>query len=547
MNDESSVIQPAYRFEINKEDYFGGPASFSKLKEETKDSLSLKYYAFRILQDLIAFHLNDKNPAALIDVDLERLEFVRQNSILTNKDSLYLIAVQQVDKSYINDTASADAGFIVARELYNYGNKYAPLISDQFKWEKKRAIEKCVEVESRFPESDGAKNCRYLQAQIETPELSIETQKVNVPDKPFLASVGYSNINKIYFRAVTIDYESDRDLQLKNRDKNDVLKKYTSQPVIKSWDQFIPNDGDFQHHSTEVKIPDLPLGYCVILASVSSDFDPDKDIMAYSPVWISNISYISQKTPKEGYRFYTLDRESGAPLKGVIAQIMFREYDYNSREYQYKNGNSYTADENGYFEIPTIDSKSRPTSFYMDFKMKNDRLVTDNQYYQSGYYPQEEKKVTRTWFFTDRSIYRPGQTIYFKGIVIDKFKDTYSIKAGYKTTIEFYDVNYQKISELQLVTNEYGSFNGTFTAPTGVLNGQMTVKNESGSASVSVEEYKRPKFEVEFNPVEGSFKLNEKITVIGNAKAYAGNTIDNAHVKYRVERGMVFPMAILVC
>ena len=105
----------------------------------------------------------------------------------------------------------------------------------------------------------------------------------------------------------------------------------------------------------------------------------------------------------------------------------------------------------------------------------------------------------------------------------------------------FRDVNYQQISEQELTTNEFGSFQGTVTAPAGVLNGYMTIKNESGTTNISVEEYKRPKFEVEFNPVEGSYKLNEKVTVSGIAKAFAGNNITNAQVKYRVVRKVSFP------
>ena len=125
--------------------------------------------------------------------------------------------------------------------------------------------------------------------------------------------------------------------------------------------------------------------------------------------------------------------------------------------------------------------------------------------------------------------------------MIDKFKDDYTVKTGLKTTVEFFDVNYQKISEMVLSTNEYGSFNGTFTAPSGVLNGSMTIKNESGSVSIRVEEYKRPTFEVTFNPLKGSYKLNETVTVTGSAKAYAGNSLDQASVKYRVVRNTYFP------
>ena len=69
----------------------------------------------------------------------------------------------------------------------------------------------------------------------------------------------------------------------------------------------------------------------------------------------------------------------------------------------------------------------------------------------------------------------------------------------------------------------------------------MTIKNESGSTSISVEDYKRPTFEVQFNPIKESYKLNEEVTVTGLVKAYAGNTIDGAKVKYRVVRNVFFP------
>ncbi|NOX47954.1 MAG: hypothetical protein GXO89_13345 [Chlorobi bacterium] len=199
------------------------------------------------------------------------------------------------------------------------------------------------------------------------------------------------------------------------------------------------------------------------------------------------------------------------------------------------------SDRKGYFETEVLEGDGGANSYYLDLKSDNDRWVNDGQRYRSYYYHKEEKPTIHTYFFTDRSIYRPGQTIYFKGIVLEKFKDDYSIKPNFKTKVEFYDVNYQKISEQVLTTNEYGSFQGTFTAPSGILGGQMTIKTKNGSSTISVEEYKRPKFEVVFNPIEGSYKLNEMIAITGNAKAFAGNNIDNAQVKYRVVRSTYFP------
>ncbi len=70
----------------------------------------------------------------------------------------------------------------------------------------------------------------------------------------------------------------------------------------------------------------------------------------------------------------------------------------------------------------------------------------------------------------------------------------------------------------------------------------MTLSNGSGTVVISVEEYKRPTFEVTFNPVEGNYRLNDTLTVTGKAMAYAGNDISSADVKYRVVRSARFPL-----
>jgi len=540
-NDESSIIQPIFRFELDKENYFSKTSDFTEIQIETKDTLSLKFYAVKILQDLISFHLNDADPSALIDADLIRLDFVRDNSIHENKDSLYLNSLLVLEKHFASQPAVADAGYKIAMEFSGMGTLYNPKISDQYKWDKKKAFDKCRDVIEKYPGTNGAQNCMILQQQLKRQNVQLTIECVNVPDKPLLALAEFRNTSRLWIKIIPLNYDEERDFRDEYRNPRDLLVKYSSTPARQSWSVAIPDDGDLQDHNAEIKIPALPLGYYVVLASTTEKFLPDSSLTAYDSFWISNISYISQSNNKAGYRFYLLERESGAALVNVNVSVFYRQYDYNSRKYEYKEGSNFISDSKGLFEIPPIDANIHPNSFSLEFTLKGDKLVTGDHYYHSGYYPQEERKETRTWFFTDRSIYRPGQTVYFKGIVIDKYKDIYSIKTGFKTTIEFMDVNYQKISEMVLTTNEYGSFNGTFTAPTGVLNGSMTLKNESGSVNINVEEYKRPTFEVVFNPLKGSYKLNETVTVTGSAKAYAGNTIDHAAVRYRVVRYTYFP------
>src|SRR5690606_35502376 len=173
-----------------------------------------------------------------------------------------------------------------------------------------------------------------------------------------------------------------------------------------------------------------------------------------------------------------------------------------------------------------------------------DTLRTDGYF---GSYRRDdgnEKKVNvHTFLFTDRAIYRPGQTIYFKGIVVENAADekTNRVLADHASVVTLFDANGQKVSTSELTTNTYGSFSGKFTAPASGLTGQMHIGTENGNVHFAVEEYKRPKFDVAFDTVKANIALNDEITIKGRAIAYAGNNIDGAEVKYRVVRHARFP------
>jgi len=235
--------------------------------------------------------------------------------------------------------------------------------------------------------------------------------------------------------------------------------------------------------------------------------------------------------------FSVRDRSTGKPLKGVKATLMVEKYDYSTREYRDRKRGTYITDENGFFTVP---SSTDYRSFFVKFQYEEDHLNTSTSFYQYRRYNQKKERI-KTWFFTDRSIYRPGQTIYFKGTMIETVGENNKLLVDHTTNVALYDVNYQKVSELKLVTNEYGSFSGSFIAPSSSLNGQMHLKNLHGQAYFAVEEYKRPKFEVKFNPVKGSYKLEDEVKATGLAKAFSGAFIDGAEVSYRVVRNATFP------
>jgi uncharacterized protein YfaS (alpha-2-macroglobulin family) len=540
MNSESGLMQPAYVFKLDNPKFLASAQEFANLKITTRDSLSFEYNAVLIMQDLIGFHISDKDPAALLDVDLKRLKFVYQNIAVPSKDSIYISTLRLLENKFSDHPGSAEVSYEIANVLYTSGQLYQPLVSDNHKWEMKEALETCVDAIKRFPYSDGAANCIYLKEQINQQALNLTISYANVPDKPFPALLTYRNISKAYFRLVKTTPDEDRDWRENGVNEN-LYKTYLALPVEKSWSVDLPVDGDFQSHKVEVRMPELSVGYYVLLSSPDAGFNPDSRILAANNFWITSISYVSRQNDEGAYDIYLAGRNEGNPLNAVKASTYFREYNYTTRKYENNAGPIFTSDKDGLIEIPSSNNKQRNNSFYIDFRLGSDRFATENYFYQYSYAPVEPRQVTTTYFFTDRAIYRPGQTLYFKGIVLEKLGEETKIKAKFKTTVTFYDANGQKVSSLDLVTNDYGSITGSFTTPAGSLSGQMYLGNETGQVLFRVEEYKRPKFEVTFKPVTGSYKLNQIVTVTGKAGAYAGNAVSDAQVKYRIVRQARFP------
>ncbi|HEV2832186.1 MAG TPA: MG2 domain-containing protein, partial [Hanamia sp.] len=190
----------------------------------------------------------------------------------------------------------------------------------------------------------------------------------------------------------------------------------------------------------------------------------------------------------------------------------------------------------------------------LDITYKKDHLfLEDYQYIYYNNFNTDEDDVyddqkefdednAKVFLFTDRSIYRPGQIVYLKGIGVTKdFKTKKSILLQSKDTLNIIlsDANGQKSDSIKVLLNEFGSFNGKFKIPENKLNGEFEIDVEdynNSSVSFSVEEYKRPKFYTEFEKVKGSYRVGDTVSISGFAKAYAGNNIDGAKVSYKVTR-----------
>jgi hypothetical protein len=554
MSEEPEVTKPAYAFELDKSQYIDDANVFVNVKLETKDSLSIKFHALTILQELVKFHLKDTDPAAFVDVDLKRLKFVQSHLIHPDPDLFY----KSLEKLEERVKDHPTVGLVVverARLIVERAARYKPLLGDSHKWDLKTAYNLCEETKKRFPDSDGAILCENLQEDILNKSINGIIEANNIPAQPFRGLVRYRNISDVHYRIVKVTTAEVQDLRRKldrvyDQREEKFIQHFTAKAPVKTGSYKLPDDGDYQEHSIEVKLDALPEGEYMVLFSAKADFSVNGNGLAYAFTRISNISYLHRTSPGGMTEIFIRHRESGDALPGVVASVFTQRYNYKKDVYEKIKIGTFTSDVNGYIKIDYLKSDNR--SFSLDLVKGADFNSTENldqeRYYSSGsihqYVSHPPEMRTETFFFLDRGIYRPGQTIYFKGLVVDTDGKRPKIKAGYKTRVILYDVNQQQQGEISVTTNAYGTFNGVLTAPSGGLTGDMRLEttDQSGQVSFSVEEYKRPKFEVQFTPVTASFRLNDQIKAEGFARAYSGANIDGAAVTYRVVRVANFPI-----
>ncbi len=526
-NDERDITRPTYAFEINDPVAFAPVNEFINEKFISKDSASLHQKSLIIYQKLLAFHEKDADPDALIDADLDRINFVNQYGVMEDKDSLYINVLSHLSKKYAANPLSAQATFLIAQLIYNKAIE-ANRNKDSSDYTIIKAKEILNNIAHKFPKSEGGINAQNLLKTISHPFLNLTTEKINVPDQPFRTLVNYQNLNSVYFRLLSLTPDLKKSLQ-KEFDNDKLFRKLVSIKNFKTWKQDLPKTDDYFSHSAEVKIDALPVGEYALIGSADENFSQDANPLAAQYFYVSDISFINS-----GVQYFVLNRTTGQPLSGAKVNVWNQKYDYSTRINALTNQANFSTDKNGYFRLPPSKNDNSSQNIRLDITYKNDRLFLDDyQYVDYNYYNQNEdvknnytdqnkfdEENAKVFLFTDRSIYRPGQTVYFKGIGVTKeFKTKKSILLQSKDSLKiiFSDANNQKIDSVNVLLNDFGSFNGKFKIPENKLNGEFAIDvNHYKNSSVlfSLEEYKRPKFYTEFEKAKGNFRLGDTVSRI---------------------------------
>ena len=546
---ETSIANPVYKFEISEEKYLSDFKEFLTLKLETKDTLSLPFNALKIYQKLGVFHQKENKTAAFIAVELGRLLFVKQHATLSGKETLFLNSLINLKNEFKALESSTLIDFEIATAYNNQANDYVPKTKTKQQFKRVKALEICKEAIAKFPNSLGAEKCNLLKQQILNLSLSIIAEKYAPNQKDNKVLVSYKNIPEIYFHIFKINNKEKEEFARIYNDSAKIafIKKLD---LVSNFRQALKTENDYQQHNTEILIPPFSNGNYLIYASTFETLN-ENSIYATAFIQSTDIAVIENRQNNSNL-YQIVDRNTGKPLVGAKVNVK----NYNTGKYNTPINENYIADNKGQINF-TTKTNYRNVVLTVNY---NNEIATFGDYYlnENSVLIQETEKTTISSFlFTDRSIYRPGQTVYYKGIVLKSLKNKSEVVASQFVEITLFNVNNEAVKSIELKTNDYGSFSGEFILPTQGLTGSYSIEVKEGSkksalydlmdgfnhsrTEILVEEYKRPKFEAGFKPVTETYKLNDSITVNGSAFAFAGSTITDAKVSYRVHRKVQYP------
>ena len=529
-NPNSYLTEPVYKFYLDDEKVFASSADFVNHNFISQDSTSHLYQSILLYQDVLKFRINQDKVAALVDADLSRLEFALNNSTLNNKGELYELAIENLLREHKKEESVYPIILLAQANFYQQSNTH---LGDE-KANLKKAHKLLAEIKEKYKNSSVVKQAKNLAQNLERKSIRTETEKVYPKGENILTQIDYKNIDKIYCRIYSLEPGDEYEMRNNREDLLDGIKKKN---VLKEWSQAIPKFDDFHQHQTEVKVDPLPFGQYVLLISNDKNFAKNKEEITANFFTVSNLSYIiTQNNPN--HSMVVMDRISGAPIANAKVDFYTQKYNSTTRRSNLIKDQTTQSDEKGFVNAKT----TARNNLMPKVTLEEDILFLQDWFYERREYTPSDRNVVN--IFLDRAIYRPSQTIYFKAIAHNINGETQlpTLLPNQELEVRLRDANYQEVEKLSLKTNEYGSINGSFTAPANGLLGSMTIEITGyGGKQLKVEEYKRPKFEAEFLPVEKEYALNENVVITGKATAFAGNTIDGAKVVYRVERGVEYP------
>ena len=528
---ETRITEPAWRFQLDNASWFDLFDPFAWRKLNHRDSTAWEFQAMRTFQHLERSHLDDDKLDAYVDVVMQRLAHVWSHSTLSNKDSLYLGAVELLRTRVPYDACEAEVMVAMARWHEEQSSRYDRLAGVAFKDERRTALDLCTSAITKWPGSFGARNSLAMKSRLERTNLQVRSEEAVPAVKPFRVALQFTNAKQVWLRVV----KDPLDPNLAQRWDRDHDRFLTTEKPERGWTVALPDDGDLNEHVVELPVEGLPFGRYAVLVCNTPDFRAGTDVISWCNVQVTNLAMVQRQHGTE-VDLLVVDRTTGKPKGGVKAATYVRNVDHTATE-RLIGIADFVTDSDGMVRTNLADRQGEVRWWLED---GDDRLM-GAPFWVYGHSDEHQSDSLRLFLFTDRAVYRPGQELFVKGIATVKRGGGTEVKRGHSGMLQFIGANGEVIDSLKYTTDAFGSFSARLTIPLGGLTGMCQLITDHAQKMVRIEEYKRPLFEVTFEPITTTPELGGEATVTGMAKSYAGAPLDGASVKYTVTRSANMP------
>lgn len=462
-----------------------------------------------IYQRLLRSGMSSSRPEALLFAELSRLQYIKNLSY--GNDSLYLQRLQELVTQYDNLPLIVEAIAQIAQtKLIDRNNADTETIYPEI-------IALCQKYIQKYPAYARINLLKQIIQTINRPELSVQYDDYIYPGQPLVLQASYYRTKEIQLDIYRIKETTEAYYKTEN-DSSSVNKQLFFSKKYTLPSRYVKRDTTFR----------IPISQSGLYEIVLRSPDSKKIVNTF----ICNSLFTVSQKDNQKITFIVRDRMSGAPVSNARIRI------FAPIPRKYRN----------YRQITEIRTNKQGQAVYnssksgIDYEVINDRNLNGpitSEYY---YTPQPNKASYHTDIFTDRPIYRPGQTVSFYGIAWTRTPDSTYIEPNRSYEVTLSDPNRQIINKCTVKTNEWGSFNGSFTIPPQTLNGEFRLNIAGkGHAYITVAEYKRPQLELILNPHKDSYAFGEEIRLTGKVKTYSGVALQDIPIGYEITLQSFYP------
>ena len=503
-------------------------SKFKDILEIGKDSQTLRptlyeFLAFRALdiqptvqiyKDLIAFQNKEPNMKSVLLTELDYLRFLYGDKRDKESFEAYMNALDELYRNLASQNYAAEI-LIAKLDLVSGGMfRYVSTQWDSIKAEEVKLCEEGIKRYSGYPRTAILKN---RLAQLEQPTLSASTNNTVYPGQQLGIKLEYKNVQKVI---VQIYRSSKTPLQAAAHTSAKKSSGSTLGQLVneKTFSLLLPNTYSQQDTTLHISMDQPGLYECVVTV-------PGQQLKTINTVSVTRLAAIYRNLSGNKQEVMVTDYLSGKPVDGAIVTY------YGGQRRNLQELGTVKTDREG---LATLPANSQVLAFQASRPGDTNAMLTN--IYPMGSSRRPEKNPVEVSIFTDRGLYRPGQTIFFKGLAYVKDSNDPHAVAGQTFTVTLYDANGKEIAQKKVTTNEFGSFNGEFSLPKQTLSGVFRLSTGQMSVYIHVEEYKRPTFQAYFLPIKGDIAFGDSVTIQGKAATFSGVSLPSGDVTWRITR-----------